>query len=296
MFKFDKNGFGRRDFLKGSALALAGVGFLGRAAETPSLAAPLLQTCDSGTHNMLVVGEKTVFLSHLPMFRDQADDGTLVTTPHRFQAIFEATFTGTGNNAQAQAAYFTDRRQHQATKMYTLNPMQEFVLASLVAPRTRRPFKGRVFRGHQERPGHVAILNGVDVTVKNVIYFREFDANATRPDKLEYLIFGKGDELFMAHLLAASPDFDQIVSVQLTDQKLTDEQLAKGVRVVLADRGNSATSRIKEGQQAAGEINVGGTAKKLQVKVLREFYFEEGELRVPFSMDSTAEERSAGFP
>jgi hypothetical protein len=44
------------------------------------------------THNMLVIGEKAVFLSHLPMFG--ASDPTKDDfSPHRFQVILEATFT-----------------------------------------------------------------------------------------------------------------------------------------------------------------------------------------------------------
>src|SRR2546423_10694642 len=85
--------YGRRDFLTGSAAALVGAGLLGVAHASKTLAAPHRLAGDVATHNMLVVGEKTVFLSHLPMFKDTDRSGNLVTTPHRFQAGFEASFT-----------------------------------------------------------------------------------------------------------------------------------------------------------------------------------------------------------
>ena len=287
--------YGRRDFLTGSAAALIGAGLLGVARASKALAAPHRLAGDVATHNMLVVGEKTIFLSHLPMFKDEDDNGNLVTTPHRFQVVLEATFTR-GSNTQPQSAYAADRRRNQARKIYTLEPSQEFALVSLNSSNPPPSFKGTIFRGHLERRGHVAILKDVDVTVRNVVHFQEFDPNAAKLDKLEYFFFGKGDELFMAHLITSPPDFDQVISVQVPDHQFTDAQLSKGVRVVFSARGNSIASRMKEGQQDAGEISVGGVPQKIQVKALREFYFEEGELRVPPSFDSTAEELSARFP
>ena len=88
----------------------------------------------------------------------------------------------------------------------------------------------------------------------------------------------------------------QIVSVQVPEHKFTDAQLAKGVRVIFSERGNSVSSRVKEGQQATGEVGVDGAPQKIQVKALREFYFEEGELQAPSSFETTSEERSSGFP
>jgi hypothetical protein len=294
-YKNIRNSYGRRDFLTESVAALVGAGLLGEALASKALAAPHQHSGDIATHNMLVVGEKSVFLSHLPMFKDQDNAGNLVTTPHRFQAILEATLTR-GNSMQPQSVYTADRRRHQTAKIYMLNPTQTFMLSSLVSNPPRRSFKGRIFRGHFERDGRVAILNDIDVTVKTVVHFHEFDPQAARPDKLEYLFFGKGDELFMAHLITSPPDFDQIFSVQIPDHQFTDAQLGKGVRVVFSERANSVPSRIKEGEQAAGEISVGDAPQKIQVKALREFYFEEGELQAPSVFETTSEERSAGFP
>ena len=58
---------------------------------------------------MLIVGEQTVFLSHLPMFG----------SPHDYQVILEAGFAKPGGNPQAD--YFNDRKR-TGTKQYTLEP------------------------------------------------------------------------------------------------------------------------------------------------------------------------------
>jgi hypothetical protein len=132
------------------------------------------------THNMLVVGEETVYLSHLPMF--QAEGAPPM--PHRYQAILEVTL-------EKQGDYAKDRREHRTTNIYTLNP-EIFVLPELVASdpqrKPRDSFKAKaVFRGHLERDDRVPILQDVEVRVKRVIHFREFDPKVTKSPQLEYL-------------------------------------------------------------------------------------------------------------
>src|SRR5262245_30824800 len=252
------------------------------AAEQPAADRP-------ATHNMLVVGEETVYLSHLPMFQEKGTP----PMPHRYQAILEVTF-------EKQEGYVKDRREHQTTKIYTLNP-EIFVLPELVSSdpqqKPRRSFKANaVFRGHLEKDG-VPILKNVEVSVKQVSHFREFDLKAKKSPQLEYLLFGKGQELFMAHLITAPPDFDQILAVKVTGHQFTNEELAKGVPVVFPGTTNAATSRLKEKQRVAGEMKVDNVPapKKIQIEVNREFYFEEGELRVPPDFKPTSAEKQAGF-
>src|SRR5262249_38673881 len=116
--------------------------------------------------------------------------------------------------------------------------------------------------------------------------------------RLEYLLFGKGQELFLAHLITAPPDFDQILAVKVIDHKFTNEELTKGILVVFPGTTNAAASRLKEKQRVAGEMKIDNAPapKKIQVEVNREFYFEEGELRVPPDFKTTSAEKQAGFP
>jgi hypothetical protein len=122
---------------------------------------------------MLVVWEETVCLSHLPMFQAEGTP----PMPHRYQAIFEVTL-------EKQEDYAKDRREHRTTNIYTLNP-EIFVLPELVASdpqrKPRDSFKAKaVFRGHLERDDRVFILQDVEVSVKRVIHFREFDPKSRR--------------------------------------------------------------------------------------------------------------------
>jgi hypothetical protein len=243
------------------------------------------------THNMLVVGEKVVYLSHLPMFQEPGNS----PMPHRYQMILDV-------ELDRQNDYTEDRRRNPSTTIYTLNP-EQFVLPELVSPELQNQSlssfnANKVFRGHLERQGSVPILNNVGVTVKRVVYFREFDPKAKKPEQLEYLLFGKGKELFLAHLIVAPPDFDQVLSVKLTNHQFSDEELAKGVPVVFPRTRNNVGDRLRANQKITGEITAGSRAvrNRIQVEVGRELYFEEGELRVPPVFNTTPEERRSGFP
>src|SRR4030095_7963272 len=101
------------------------------------------------THDMLVVETEAVFLSHLPMFDGLNKGKSDYTSPHRYQVILEARFSSGGKDVTA--LYTADRKSHPKTKMYTLNPTAEFVLAKLFTPELSS-FRATVFRGHFERP------------------------------------------------------------------------------------------------------------------------------------------------
>lgn len=283
----------RRRFLLGVSLtaALAVLTMLlgGPRGTTRAAAQPV--TDGPNTHNMVVLGEETVFLSHLPMFQQRGEP----PMPHRYQVILEVTLA-------EHERYVKDRREHGATRMYTLNP-EDFVLPDLVSTDAQRPpvrsFKAKtIFRGHLERDDRVSILQDVDVSVKRVTLFRRFDPKARKPARLEYLLFGKGQELFLAHVITAPPDFDQLLAVTVAGHAFTDDELAQGVAVGFPGTKNAVASRLKAKQRADGEVKLATerAPKKIQVEVTREVYLEEGELRVPPFMRSTTVEREAGFP
>lgn len=261
---------GRREFLFASAAATLGFAYraipeINAAGSATNHLAGLAD--QPATHGMLLFGEKSIYLSHLPMFSMQV---------HRYQVILEVTLTKAGGDAQA--AYVKDRRQHPATKIYTFVP-DPFVLPELdPANPQRSSFKGTIFRGHFERGGK-AINEDVVANVTRVVHFRKFDPQAAALPQLEYFIFGKGQELFLAHLITSPPDFDQVLSVTQTDRKFMEE-LSKGAPIIIPGKKNTPAQRIKLGQQVTGQMKeAGGSAAKM-VRLLPgvQFYFEAGEL------------------
>jgi hypothetical protein len=244
---------------------------------------------DEPPHNMMVVGEKGIYLSHLPMFM----------TPHNFQVILEADFSQGGKSLRE--VYVKDRQSNPKVKMYTLEPLDSFKLPTLFRPNppARNSFKGRLVRGHLERGGvDVSGMSNVDVKIKRVIYSEELDGTRTKPDKLTYILFGRTDELFLAHLIAAPPpDFDQLISVRVDGHKFTEQELQTGVEVVFTDRPNTIATRFKEKEKSKARGHVTGAHQflNLDLEGVREFYFEESELTEEGLLETTREERKAGF-
>jgi len=259
-------GHGRREFLKGSAAAMLAAGGWGWQAG----AAPAED--HAAVHGMAIAGEQTVVLYHLPLFH----------SPHNYQVILEATFTKSGSDPQS--AYFNDRKRSGA-KLYTLEP-EPFVLPQLVAASPLRSFKANAYRGHFEMIEDkdldaARIGKDVDVNVTRVIHFRKFDPAAAKPDQLEYLLFGKGAELFLAHLATKAPDFDQVLSVKAPNHTFTDEELREAVPIVFPGRANSPSKRIGGTEPITGQIKgtSGAPPKTVQLQPGIEFYFDQNDLR-----------------
>lgn len=292
----------RRDFMKTSVAAVAGLSCFNLGLKAPANAVNLPED-EPNTHNMMLVGTKAAFLSHLPMFVKPKGVGPEFDSPHRFQVILEATFTD--GDRDLTEVYFKDRMKNPGVKMYTVNP-GEFVLSHVDPNGSRlKKFRGNaLIRGHLERGGTAFIGDfesppregAFDVNVVNVVHFREFDPNAPKPSKLEYLLFGKGSEMFLAHLITKPNDFDQIISIKTPGQTFTDEDLAKGMRIEFSDRGNTSKERLAEKVKAPGRLHIqGGAPQTISVETVREFYFEEGELFMPPLFDATREEKKSGF-
>jgi hypothetical protein len=222
-------------------------------------------------HNMLVAGQKEIFLSHLPMFM----------APHNVQLILEATFTN--SHSGLDEIYFKDRQSHSGTKIYTLKP-EVLIIESLFTPGShnaaRHAFAGTAFRGHLERGGKaIDTLTNMHVNVKSVVYSQVFGPGVSKSDHLEYILFGKAPEFYLAHVIAAPPDFDQVIAVKI-DNPPTPDELISGVRVSFLDRANSASKRIKEGEKLEGQGHAAGAHQFLSLNIQAgvEFYLEEGEL------------------
>jgi hypothetical protein len=158
---------------------------------------------------------------------------------------------------------------------------------------------GTVHRGHLERESEeIDGLQNVEMRVSRVIYAREFTADEEKPAELCYIMFGDGDELFLAHQITQPPDFDQIVFVTTGDHRFTTEELRSGVFVSIPERRNSAETRLRTDESVDAIVHIVDSEQTLtlQLKVQAEPYFEEGELlEGPIFIEETPLEIEAGF-
>lgn len=223
-------------FLVGS-LAMAHEGHM--SADRPSI------------HGMAVIGHHKVYLSHLPMFH----------SPHDYQVILEVEF-----DAEAKAIY--DSSVISTTpELYTLAPDEDFVLPAMV--QVGNSFPATLFKGHFERGG-TAITSGLQVKIVQVLYFKKFQPGKVQPEQAQYLFFGNDKEQFLAHIVTAKPDFDQIVNL------LPTEVLAKSGPVEMTLPHLKNAEALKADSKLTGILK--SDNRPLELNVLSVIYFESGDL------------------
>jgi hypothetical protein len=201
---------------------------------------------------MLALGHNTLFLSHFPMFM----------APHDTQLVLEATLEDA--NGSIQEVWSTERASHPTQRVYIMKP-EKFALSTLYTPDPpeRASFKATFFRGADEA---IAELTDINVRTTDVVYARRFDQSFGRPDDLTYLLFGRGDELFLAHVISQPPDFDQVVSVRLAGSRPDEDELKRRITVVFPGRANRIEQRIREGTVVAARGHVTGAHQFLDLK------------------------------
>lgn len=223
-------------------------------------------------HTMIVLGTETIFLSHIPMF----------TTPHDYQVILRATFSSPGSDPQQ--VYVDDRKAHPAALLYTVQP-EPFVLPDLFPSGPRktahlRSFPASLFRGNYAgSDADIApIAESVVVSVADVVHSRKFDPGAPALDHLSYVLFGKGSELWLEHVLTKPPDFEQILSITVDGHGFTVQSLAAGIPVTVPGRANLAGQRIGRvpGDAAVDAVaTAAGKSVPIRVQPQIQFYFNE---------------------
>lgn len=254
-----------------------------------------------GSHGMVIVGEGPVYLSHLPMFMFDSP----ANHPHHYQVIVEVSFDDAGRDA-----YREDRLESEAP-LYTLWPQDAYRMLDLILPGpSESPVEsltGKIVRGHWEREGQPqpfditwdVVQEDVPVTVERVVYAHEFSFHPRPLDRLEYVLFGAGDDLFLAHRMVMAPDFDQILPVTIEADILTEERLREGLVIAIPERANTIAERLADGEQVTAEVRHAATgaalAAGMPIEAGQELFFEEGELRIPLDMAATDEELASGF-
>ncbi|MCC6264775.1 MAG: hypothetical protein IT169_14445 [Bryobacterales bacterium] len=249
----------------------------------------------AATHNMLLTGTKTAFLSHLPMFEALTSDGRAYASPHRYQVILEVSFKK--NATDATPLYVREREKRPGSALYTFQPVP-FVLTGLKQDDTATEvtsLRGTVFRGHLERGGEpVPELSDVEAHITRVVHFREFDPATRRQQHLEYILFGRGEETFAAHVISKPPDFDQILPVIVSTTPRHRELLQGGTRVSVQGRADAAKDRLRKADVAKVAVSA-SRGPVFEVEARPEIYFEEGELMIPPTFETTTEEERSGF-
>lgn len=229
-------------------------------------------------HGMAVVGVDTIFMSHLPM---------ISMKEHRFQVLTRVALSADASDPEA--VYREDRAAHPEAKLYTFAP-RAFVLATILPGENGEPprsssFEGSLVRNHfEEPPAHPEpaeeIASGVTVEVLDIVHVHGFDAHARRPEQIEYLLFGRGSERFVAHFISgAAPDFDQLVAVDVKGREFHDDDLRQAVVLTLPGRRDDPADRLREGEKdVACTALLEGEEVPLELDAGAELYVDTADL------------------
>lgn len=214
-------------------------------------------------HGQLMLGESILY--HLPVFMTDP-----WSHPHNFQVVLEVALPD-----DVQSAIAADQTAHPDSIYTAVPPI--FAQTSLVIDVLGRPRKDAfdqlaVFRNHFERPERVEIVR-TPARIVRLLHFRELAPDLPKPSALAYVGFGSSDGLFLAHMLSAPQDFDQILSVEV-DGALTDADRTTGWSLSFPTRSNKVEDRLKVGEQISCDTEGGET---INVRVVAEPYCEIGE-------------------
>jgi hypothetical protein len=205
------------------------------------------------THGMAVVGHHKVYLSHLPMFH----------TPHDYQVILEVEFDST-----SKAIY--DQSVGTASELYTIEP-ETFVLPNMT--KAGNSFQATLYKGHFERGG-VPVAENVTIKIVKVLYFKKFQPGETQLAQASYILFGNENEQFIAHIITAKPDFDQILTVKVDSAIAAEIDTVGSLLVTLDDLKNEEPVLAPAALQAVTTKD----SKTINLETESEIYLEKGDL------------------
>jgi hypothetical protein len=184
-------------------------------------------------HGMLLFGQDPMYLSLLT---------TCACSPG-YQVLLEARLDGPA--LDAGGSYTLD---------YDPFPINDLEPRDGVPPLTSLP--GTLVRGG------TPIATGVRVDIQSVVWFHPVDAGATpgRGQVLEYLFFGRGDQVYLVHPMPAWPSFHQVLAVRLVPGTVRtlvghplDDDVA-AIRFTQAQRTEVSRDDVAERRLVAGEV------------------------------------------
>lgn len=202
-----------------------------------------------GTHPMLVLGTpEAAFLWPLASF----------STPDNLQLVISAKLSHPawkGRKPDFTAGSYT----LEATAPFDLRAVREGKLTTLQVSITRAGAASPEWKG-------------VEVRVKAVPWQSELTPKTASVPRLLYRVFGTPGNTFLVHELSGSPDFHHVLKVKFKDRRFTEQELALGTLVDVADRPNTKGAKLAVGDSPEGTLM---DDKPVKFKVERELLFRE---------------------
>ncbi len=201
-----------------------------------------------GFHGMLFFGVgDTFYISHLPMFH----------APHDYQAIVEVRLS-----PEAKARY---QAAQSSGRLFTFSPGGNFVLPRQITGLT--PISGTLFNGHFERGGTELVQT--ELQLVRVVFYKKLSLRPPANAPERQVIFGNGDEYFIAREVSRRPGVDEIIPLPRR------ARLPENIRAEIARNGQAFTNTVSV---SGRQVSVGEGANRASFPY-QELYRETGDLQ-----------------
>ncbi|MGW2088751.1 hypothetical protein [Streptomyces sp. NPDC001880] len=208
-----------------------------------------------GIHRFLLIGKKTIFAYHLALYRQP---------PHAYQMIAKISL-----EAEVREAYLQDAAATQDRNVFYSQFCPDHFPLKGIPDGTVPSFKVQLERVVVRPDGSrefQKMLDGRQTTAactpQDVRFFQEL-GQLEYPEYLTYLLFGKGDEVHLAHQLAKHPNWDEVITAkepQGIDQTTMDKVPEVTIPSIRDAHGVLVTSPLTAGQRYEGMLNeIGAT-------------------------------------
>lgn len=154
-------------------------------------------------HGFVMMGNDHLFLEHVPMFNMEN---------HEYQCILRASIS-----SDAMKLVNNQREKNPNTPLLVANLNTDLYILPEVASGIRTSFEGEILIWETDDPEkNPRLIPQVTVTIEHVVHYRHFALQISQPSSLSYLMFGKGDEVFLSHYMNKPPEFMHLL--QLTEK------------------------------------------------------------------------------
>jgi hypothetical protein len=147
------------------------------------------------THGMVLFGDKTTYMSHLPMFH----------APHDYQLVAQISV----GEITRGALFDYEQLKSAGHSLFTLVP-KPMDLTQVISGQITQ-FQALLYDGHFEKEG--TSLGTVQVTVQKILVSKKLEPASA--EKGKFLVFGKADEYYAVHLIDGKPNYDGIFNVSI---------------------------------------------------------------------------------
>jgi hypothetical protein len=178
-------------------------------------------------HNMFMLGTKSIYLCHMPMFTME---------DHRYQLTLKAHL-----DPASTELFLREKDLHPNGVFNLVNLESDKFTIPDVANGNITSFPASVYReySNEKVEPEIEIIPGATVYIDRLVRCRHFNQDIPRPQHLTYVLFGDSENAYLDHYIAQDPDFQHLIALPEVPTWLSASQIEAGVEVSFIGMGST---------------------------------------------------------